>query len=74
MGKLITLFLSLLLAYACNNTIEREEEDRNLEDPDLIEREEEDPSKGFVQRRAEKAVRNQEANFEGTPELKSKKR
>lgn len=56
MKRLFALPLLLLASVACNNTIQQEEED---------------PSKGLVRKRTERAVRNQEQNFQSTPKIKS---
>lgn len=56
MKRFFALSLLLLTSFACNNTIQKEEED---------------PSKGMVRKRTERAVRNQEENFQSTPKIKS---
>lgn len=56
MKRFFALSLLLLVSYACNNTIQQEEED---------------PSESLVRKRTERAVRNQEENFQSTPKIKS---
>ncbi len=56
MKRFFALSLLLLVSVACNNTIQKEEED---------------PSKGLVRKRTERAVRNQQENYQSTPKIKS---